>query len=541
VTAVRLRGPGALVIASVLALSWSTAGASSPPSSPAASDCPADNEINIVTNGDGRNINPILAVDLDSSWRTDLMYDPLVLVDPVSLEPIPWLAESWTISEDNRTYTFTLRQDAVFHDGEPVTAADVEFTTLAMLSPGYQGPFQSDWARLEGAAEVIDGSADSLSGLRVIDDYTIEFTLTDPYAGFLTVMARQLKAMPKHLIEGEGDLTESSEISLNPVGSGQYKFESWEKGNEFVAVANPDHWGGEPCMKRITQTVIPDMNTLVASLEAGEYDATIVPPPSSLERLGEMEELQIYELPPKTPEGIHFNLTTEPFDDPLVRRAIASAIDYETFGREFMGYDEPLPRAFFSPASWAFDDEYAPPAYDPEAAAALLEEAGYPGGEGLTVQMRTNAGNQFREQELTFIQQQLADIGVDAEILAEEWGLFITAVGDGDFQIAAVNAGDNAGIPDPTAIEEVYRTGGAANYTGYSNPEVDDLLDQASSLVDIEERKPLYAEVQRILAEDLPFLPGFWYPNLFAVRSDIEGVDPSVIGAYWNIADWKMP
>jgi peptide/nickel transport system substrate-binding protein len=155
--------------------------------------------------------------------------------------------------------------------------------------------------------------------------------------------------------------------------------------------------------------------------------------------------------------------------------------------------------------------------------------------------MRTNAGNQFREQELTFIQQQLADIGVDAEILAEEWGLFITAVGDGDFQIAAVNAGDNAGIPDPTAIEEVYRTGGAANYTGYSNPEVDDLLDQASSLVDIEERKPLYAEVQRILAEDLPFLPGFWYPNLFAVRSDIEGVDPSVIGAYWNIADWKMP
>src|SRR5262245_35097252 len=253
-----------------------------------------------------------------------------------------------------------------------------------MLSPGYQGPFQTDWARLEGAAEVIDGSADSLTGLKVIDDYTIEFTLTDPYAGFLTVMASNLKAMPKHLIEGEGDLTESSEISLNPVVSGQYKFASWEKGNEFVAVANPDHWGSEPWMKRITKTVIPDMSTLVASLEAGEYVATIVPPPSALERLSEMEELEIYELPPKTPEGIHFNLTTEPFDDPLVRQAIASAIDYETFGREFMGYEEPLPRAFFSPASWAFNDEYAPPAYDPEAAAALLEEAGYPGGEGLT-------------------------------------------------------------------------------------------------------------------------------------------------------------
>jgi peptide/nickel transport system substrate-binding protein len=533
----------AVVIACALSVTWSAAASASPISSDrvAAATCPADNEIEIGTNGDARNISPILSVDLDGGWRTDLMFDPLVLVDPVSLEPIPWLAESWTISDDNRTYTLTLRDDALFHDGEPVTAADVEFTVLAMLSPGYQGPFQTDWARLEGAAEVIDGSAESLSGLRVIDDFTIEFTLTDPYAGFLTVMARQLKAMPKHLLENEGDLTETSEFSLRPVGSGQYLFESWEKGNQFVAVANPDHWNGEPCMKRITQTVIPDMNTLVASLESGEIDATIVPPPSALERLGQLESLQVYELPPITPEGIHFNMQQTPFDDPLVRRAIASAIDYQTFAREFMGSEEPLPPGFFSPASWAYTDEFQPPAYDPEAAAALLEEAGFPGGEGLTVQMRTNAGNQFREQEVTFIQDQLAGVGVESEILAEEWGQFITAVGDGEFQVAAVNAGDNAGIPDPTAIEEVYRTGGASNYTGYSNPEVDALLDEASSLVDIEARQPLYAEVQRILADDLPFLPGFWRPNLFAVRSDIQGVDPSVIGAYWNIADWQMP
>jgi len=208
-----------------------------------------------------------------------------------------------------------------------------------------------------------------------------------------------------------------------------------------------------------------------------------------------MESLTIFELPPKTPEGIHFNLEQAPFDNPLVRRAIASAIDYDAFGREFMGYDEPMPRGFFSPASWAYNDEFAPPAYDPEAAATLLEEAGFPGGEGLTIQLRTNAGNQFREQELTFIQDQLAAVGIESEIVAEEWGLFISAVGDGDFQIAAVNAGDNAGIPDPTAIEEVYRTGGAANYTGYSNPDVDALLDEASSLVDVDERTALYAEV----------------------------------------------
>ena len=509
--------------------------------SSAPGDCLDENEINIGTNGDGRNINPILAVDLDGGWRTDLMFDPLVQVDPVSLEPVPWLATSWEISEDNRTYTFTLRDDATFSDGEPVTADDVEFTVMAMLSPGYQGPFQADWSRLDGADAVIDGSAESLPGLEVIDGQTISFTLSEPYAGFLTVMARDLKAMPEHLLADEGDLTEASEFSLNPVGSGQYLFESWEKGNRFVVVANPDHWSGEPCMKRITQTIIPDMNTLMAAVESGEIDASIVPPPSAMERLRSTETLQVYELPPRTPEGIHFNLDRAPFDDPLVRKAIAHAIDYETFGTQFMGYSDPIPAAFFSPASWAFTDEFPAPAYDPEQAATLLEEAGFPNGEGLTIEMRTNAGNQFREQELTFVQDQLASVGIETEIVAEEWGQFITAVGDGDFDVAAVNAGNNAGIPDPTAIEEVYRTGGASNYTGYSNPEVDALFNEASSLINVDERTAIYEQIQEILAEDLPFLPGFWYPNSFVVRKDIEGVDPSVTGAYWNIADWIVP
>jgi len=283
------------------------------------------------------------------------------------------------------------------------------------------------------------------------------------------------------------------------------------------------------------------MNTLMAGVEAGEIDASIVPPPSAMDRLRAMDTLAVYVLDPKTPEGLHFNLQTAPFDDPLVRRAIAHAIDYATFGTAFMGYEEPIPSTFFSPASWAYTDEFLPPAYDPEEAARLLEEAGYPGGEGISIELRTNAGNQFREQELTYVQEQLREVGIESEIVAEEWGQFITAVGAGNFDLAAVNAGDNAGVPDPTAIEEVYRTGGAANYTGYSNPEVDALFDEAASLIDIEERAALYAKIQEILANDLPFLPGFWYPNSFVVRADIQGVDPSVIGAYWNIANWLVP
>jgi peptide/nickel transport system substrate-binding protein len=503
------------------------------------SECSPDNEVQIVTNGDGRNLNPILAPDTDSKWRTDLLYDPLVMIDPESLLPIPWLAESWEISDDNKTYTFKLREGVMFHDGEPLTAEDTAFTAASILSPGYQGPFQSDWLRLEGAQEYLDGAADTVAGMEVIDDHTISFTLSEPHAGMLAVMARDLKTMPKHLIEDQGDLTESSEISLNPVGSGQYIFESREAGNNFIAVANPDHWGGEPCMKRIVHTVIPDMNTLIAGIEAGEFDATIVPPPSAADRLRENSDLVLYELPSRTPEGLIFNTERAPFDDVRVRQAIAHAVDFATFGQEFMGYDEAVFATFFSPASWAFTDEYAPPAYDPEEAARLLEEAGYPGGEGLTIELRTNAGNQYREQLLTYVQSQLAAIGVEAVIVAEEWGQHIAAVSGGEFDVAAMNSANNAAVPDPTTVEEAYRTGGAANHSGYSNAEVDALFDQAAAITDVEERTALYHEVLRILSEEIPFMPGYWYPNSFVVSADLENVAPSVVGAYWNIADWN--
>jgi peptide/nickel transport system substrate-binding protein len=505
----------------------------------AAASC-AGTSINIGTNADANNINPILAVDLDGRWRTDLMFDPLVQVDPKTMAAVPHLAESWQVSRDNKTYTFHLRKGVKFHDGVPLTTKDVAFTVMSILDPKYQGPFQADWARLIGADKVISGSAKTLPGLKVINATTIRMTLERPYAGFLTSMARQLKPLPEHLLKGQGPLATSSEFSLHPVGSGPYKMVQWLQGSKFVVEAWPAYWGGVACMKTITQSVIPDTNTLASALQSGQVDASIIPPPSAISTLKNDPNLSVYQMAPMTAEGLEFNMTKEPWkSNAKLRLAIASAIDYGAFAKQFMGTDNPKPAGYFSWGSWAYDGSVSLPSYNPAKAKQLLAEAGYPDGKGLSITISTNAGNAFRAQETTYVQAQLAKLGVDVQLTQSVWGTFIAAVNDHSYDMAAMNNGDNAGIPDPTSLQPNLTCDSGVNYSAYCNPKVDKLFAQAAAILDRKQRKKLYTQIQKILAQDLPFIPGFWRPNSLVVKKSIKNVNPSVIGAYWNIQTWS--
>jgi peptide/nickel transport system substrate-binding protein len=496
--------------------------------------------ITIGTNADANNINPILAVDLDGRWRTDLMFSPLVLVNPTTLQAMPNLAQRWSLSKDGRSYTFYLNPKAKWQDGKPLTASDVAFTVMSILSPKYQGAFQKDWSRLVGASDVISGSAQTLSGVKVVNAHTIQFTLIQPYAGFLTVMARNLKPIPEHLLKDAGTLTTASSFSQHPVGSGPYQFSQWVPGNKFVAIAWPKYWGNAACMKQITQAIIPDANTLSAALQSGQIDASIIPPPSALPALQATPTLKVYQLPPLTAEGLEFNMKKEPWKSNVdLRQAIAYGIDYRSFAKQFMGDPNPRPAAFYSWASWAHNPVVKMPSYDLAKAKQLLAKAGYPDGKGLTINLSTNSGNAFRAQEVTYLQSQLGKLGITVNITSAVWGTFIAAVTDHSYDIAAMNNADNAGIPDPTSFDPSMTCGSGANYSGYCNPVIDRLFANASASTDQKKRKALYGEIQGFLRRDLPFLPGFWRPNVLVVKKSIKNVKPAVIGAYWNIWNWS--
>ena len=518
--------------------SQSSSSGSAAPTGSLGADC-TGTTINIGTNADANNINPILAVDLDGRFRTDLVFDPLVQVDPVKLTAVPALADSWTVSSDQKTYTFKLHPGVKFSDGTPLTAKDVAFTVMQILNPKYTGPFQKDWSRLVGSDDVVAGKATSLSGLKVIDDATISMTLKEPYAGFLTVIARQLKTLPSHLLANGEALDPASKFSLNPVGSGPYKFVSWNKGTAFKVQANDSYWGGAPCMKSITQTIIPDTNTLTAALQSGDIDASIIPPPSALKTLAGDNQLTIDQLPPLTAEGLYFNMRKEPWkSNAKLRQAIAYALDMSTFSKQFLATTDPKQASFYSSASWAYDSSLKLPTFDVAKAKQMLADAGYSNG-GVTITIATNSGNAFRAQEQTYVQEALKAIGITVKLTSNDWATFIGGVGKGDFDVAALNGGDNAGVPDPTSLDTTYVTGGATNYSGYTNSKVDSLLAQAGQTNDEATRKGLYQQVQAQLAQDLPFLPTFWRPNVLVVKKSMKNVSPSVIGAYWNIQNWS--
>ena len=214
-------------------------------------------DVTIGSNGDGKIVNPILAVDTDGFWRTDMMFDSLVDLDPETLEPIPHLAQSWEVSNDGKTYTFTLVDaDVTWHDGEPFTVEDIEFTLMEILKPTYTGIYQQRFADLVGADAVIAGDADSLEGFQIIDDKTVQFTLNNLDPAFLAIAINDLKFIPKHLLEGE-EITEDMPYSQAPIGTGRYMFKEWDKGSRFVMEVNPNYWGEPGCPGSITTVVIP--------------------------------------------------------------------------------------------------------------------------------------------------------------------------------------------------------------------------------------------------------------------------------------------
>jgi peptide/nickel transport system substrate-binding protein len=493
-------------------------------------------DVVLGANGDAKIVNPILAMDSDGFWRSDLMFDSLVRVDPVTTEPVGQLAESWEVSDDGTTYTFYLVDaDVRWHDGAPFTVEDIEFTMMEILKPTYTGIFQQRFVDLVGADKVIAGEATSLEGFKIIDDKTVQFKLNQPNAPFLAWAISGLKFVPKHLLEGQ-EITEDMPYSLAPVGNGPYKFKEWDKGNRFVMEWNEEYWGEKPCAKTITTLGIPDMQALAAAVEAGDIDMTIMVPPTEIPRLAEVEGLTYYKQPSSGPEVLWFNLDHSILQDLRVRQAIAHAIDVEGFTQGVLqGTTDPA-NTHFTTASWAYDPDATLPEYNPEKAKALLAEAGY--ADGFQIKLTCNQGNFFREHFVEFVQAELAKVGIEVEVEKAEWGTFIGNMISGDYDMGFMN--EDGGVPDPDVMYEYFHTGGPNNYTHYSNAKVDELLEEGRVESDLEKRKDLYYQLQSIVNEDLPTFPAFWRPNPLVANSKFQNVVPSVIHTYGGIHNWRL-
>ena len=504
------------------------------------------------------NLNPLIFPTTYDTNIQELVFARLIRpTETLTFEPD--MAESWEVSEDARTLTFTLREGLTWHDGEPVTASDVAFTFTSMADPEYPGGRFAEISIIEGAQEYQDGTAESVSGIQVLNDRTISFTTLEPFAPFLPVIGG-VYILPEH-IYGAVDIAQwqQDETNRRPLGSGPFVFEQFRPG-EFIEVsAFEDYWEGRPCLDRLIVR-FGDQNTMLAALLSGELDAAPVP----IDGAASVEsnpDLELHVVDSLSFQYIGTNLRNPILADHAVREAIAMAVNREAMVDGLLqGYGSTLD-SIFPTNHWSYPDDVTPITYDVEAASALLEEAGWTldgeyrskDGQELALRLFVPTGNQVRERTAPIIQANLRQVGIRVDIQTMDFATLVTHLmpQDAEGTPRSVNVEDfdlfllGFGIErDPNEYLSYLLSSDSPpngfNFIGVDIPEVEELMLEGRVTLDQDARAELYQEVGRLMRENLAWIPLYQAQDLYGSSSRLSGFQPDVRGVNPNVANWSV-
>lgn len=395
----------------------------------------------------------------------------------------PGLATEWSSSEDALEYTFTLREGVKFHNGDDFTADDVVFTFDSMLDPDFQS--------------ATAGQYRNVTAIEKIDDFTVKFTLESPDAEFVDKVAR-MGILPSAHVTSVG----SDEFNANPVGTGPFKFSEWIPETRVVLDRNEDYW--DPALPYLDQVVfmpIVEDSVRIASLEAGELDLwQRNVPPEDVERLQEDPRFVLEFNPFIYYHYISLSMENVPdFNQKAVRQAAAYAIDRQLI-TDIIGYGVPG-KGPINPVSPYFNDGLEYYSYDPDKALQILDEAGIdPSSVSFTLQTFTYPDYQ-KVGELSY--ENLKAIGFNVELRVDDWSVVSATCNLPEASCDAYNTATGGLGPD-AAMYDAFHSNGSANAHRYSNPEVDELLEQGRSTVDEEARRGIYDEALKIILDDSP-------------------------------------
>ena len=486
--------------------------------------------------------NPLVAADQYAYQDIALMFSSLVRLND-KLQVIPELAKSWTVSKDGLQYTFYLNKNARWQDGKPVTAADVAFTYTLVANKNIPATYYSRLNSIKGFDAYHAGKAKTVEGIKVIDPTTIQFVLEKPDAVFLSNLAKSTlgsnEILPEHLL---GNLQPAEVLKSSfwskPIGSGPYKFVSYNQNQSLELEAFDDYVLGAPKIKKVFVR-IGSQDVLLAQLERGEVDFASVPAPE-FARTKALPTVNVTEVKTNIFQGMYPNHTRKYLQDVRVRRAIVEAIDRKALVSALLqGHGQVVKTPIAAPA-WAVDNNVTVYPYDPKEAQTLLKAAGWDPGQKLVIRLGT--GNKIREQSAPIIQQYLKAVGIDADIQVSDFPTLVKDMQSGNFDLALIGHGSGTD-PDYTAIwaasESVPPAGN--NFMRYSNPEIDRLLNQGRTTIDRAQRKVIYDKYQQILVNDVAMI-WLYRPN------DIYALNKRVIGAkfgpgadpFWNVSTWSL-
>jgi peptide/nickel transport system substrate-binding protein len=527
-----------------------------------------------TTFADAKTANPLFAADRGSRALCALMFEGLLTVNPFTGALEPNFAKGWTVSEDDLTYTFSIRRGLSWSDGVPVTAHDFYFTYAALLS----GKLDTPHATL----------ASGIQEIKALDDYTVAVTFTQPDCANLERL--QLGWIPAHVFTSLPGADTSTDVdtydfaelaghefnSVPTVFSGPFMLQEWVRGDHWTQVRNPRYWRGVPYLEGIVTHIASGQSEMVEMLKNGEVDIGVGIDPQYLVELEIDPGLQILKFLSDEYDFIGFQLgdpnNPQPrlnpdgtlneshgehpiLKDNRIRQAIVHALDRtEIIARARVGQGIPLHANVLPTVSWAYNTDLRPREYDVEKASQLLTQAGWIMDEGtgirvkngrpLKLRLYTNSGNVIRETIGQRVQKQLAKVGIEVELITVEWNAFLDVLFGQTFDMVIVSW-TNLGVnPDDRDLWRAQDDlpGKGNNFVSYYNPDIEESLAQAKTAPGCAQdlRTQLYRQIQAQLYQDQPYC---WLDvprNLVAVNERVGGINPGPWSVWHNVHEWYI-
>lgn len=481
----------------------------------------------MVLEASPKTLDPLRGTDAASERYRQLMFNQLMRKNE-QFDYVGELASNVETAPDGLSVTFTLRDGVQFHDGKPLTSADVKYTFdkfLASDSPKAVPFFEGTGASKQPLVAGVDAP----------DARTVVFRLRRPWLELFPNLI-PIAIIPQGTFESQ---------AIKPIGSGAFKFVKYDESQQIVDLeAHDNYWEGAPNIKHLRVKVILDANTQQAELVAGRVDLAVntALSPDAYVNLARNPNLQVVQSPGVNVQYIGFNSESAPLNDARVRQAIAYAIDRESIIKNLLQGQARLAHSILPQESWAYSPTQKTYAYDPAQAKRLLDEAGFTDPDGDGQRMRFNqplsfkisASNSVVRQYAGVMQNSLREVGIPVNIETLEDNTLREAQRNGQYQLTAGRwVGGNQ---DPIFLRDLftYLTGGNFNRGRYRNPQLDKILGEAVNTADRTKAKALYAEAQDLISREMPMLPLWYTNNMVIARKNVGNIKVAAA------ADWTF-
>lgn len=497
---------------------------------------PPPDVLRIHMGGEPATLNPILASDAYASQVNAYLFDSLIEMDPDTLEYRPKLATRWEISPDHLIYTFYLRKDVKWHDGLPLTADDVVYTLNLINDPKTKAPHIKVYYK-------------NITTIRKIDDYTVQFVYDEVYFKGISLCGG-MQILPKHILEREPDL-EHSLYSRAPVGSGPYRFVTWETNKQIRIVRNEDYWGTKPAVRRIDFKLIQDSSIGLQILKKGLVDYYELRTIQWVKQTASKKFDRMFRklaYPDTMYSYIGWNLKSPFFSDKRVRRAMTLSIDRELIKEKLQfGLAQIMTGPFF-PYGKQNNPNIKPLPYDTGKARKLLAEAGWKDsnadgwldkdGKKFSFEFMYSAGSKFAERLATIMKEDLQKIGVEMKIVRLEWAAFLDRIYKKDFD-AITLAWVSPPESDPYQLWHSSQATavGSSNFISFANRRVDWLIERARRDFDEDRRNAYFHRFHEIIDEEQPYTFLLTSPKLVAISRRFGNVKVHKLGL--DLLEWQ--